>query len=94
MATNLLFAQKAFAESKISVGKISQSLQQYLFRYVQIVTRWIELVQFKNCQIGFQVVGVFSWLNFDVMLESWEVFWVVPWLEIEVYKHVLCGCVR
>lgn len=33
--------------------------------------------QFKNSQIGFQVIGVFSCLRFHIALQSSQILWVV-----------------
>lgn len=70
--------QQAFAQRKIGVRQIGQSLQQYGVRDAHVQTVWIELVQFKNGQIRFEVVLIVAGLLLNIFLDDGQMFWIVP----------------
>ncbi|MPC39691.1 hypothetical protein E2C01_033237 [Portunus trituberculatus] len=76
--TYLVLAKEALAEDKVSVWEVGESLDEDLACHCALVGARVELVQLEECQVGLQIIGVLSGLQFHVPLQCGNVLWVIP----------------
>lgn len=76
--THQLWVDETLAQDEVRVWEICQCFQKDADNILSLETRWIELVQFQNSQIRFQIICVFSYLSINVLLQCWQVLRIVP----------------
>lgn len=85
---HLLWQQQAFAQHEIGVREVGKRFQQNQICDIQIHQFRIELVRFQYSQIGFQIVCVVLRLLAHIILQCFQVLWVVPMKQCCKVKNV------
>lgn len=69
--------QQILAEYEIAEREIRQRLQQNQVCDLEVQRVRVELVEFEDCQVGVEVVGVLLGLLLNIFLEEWKVIRIV-----------------
>jgi hypothetical protein len=73
----LSWIDETLAESVVRLWHVGQRLDQDLHTNVRLESSRNELIQFQDCQIGFEIVKVFLQLKNHVIFQFLQVVWVV-----------------
>lgn len=76
--THQLWVNETLAQDEVRVWEVGQCFQEDADNIVSLEAGRIELVQLQNSQIRFQIVCVFCDLSIHVLLQCWQVLWIVP----------------
>ncbi|KAK2082322.1 hypothetical protein P7K49_039780 [Saguinus oedipus] len=78
----------ALAQVEVSVWQIGEGLQQDLGGDCGLKEGWVELVQFQDSQVGFQIIGIFLGLHLHIALQGGQVLRILPVDTLEQLAHV------
>lgn len=63
-----LLRQQTLAEDKVSVGEISEGLEEDLDHHAEVVVGRVKLVELKQRQVGLQVISLLPGLEVHIVL--------------------------
>lgn len=69
--------QQILAENEVAEGEIRQRLQKNQVSDSEVQRVRVELIEFEDCQVGVEVVGVLLGLLLNIFLEEWKVIRIV-----------------
>lgn len=69
--------------------EVGDSLQHDLADNVHIVFGMVQLVQLEDSQVSLQIVGVFTRLHFDILLQQLQVFRIVSARKTFIINKIL-----
>lgn len=87
--------QQALAQREISVWQIGKRFEQNQVCDLQIQECWIELVWLEHGQIHLQIVSVAFGLFAHIILQRWQMLWVIPGMRkhgflLENWEKISC----